>query len=193
SPEMLRLARGRIGAAGLAHAEVRRGDMFALPHGDASMDTVVLHQVLHFADAPSDAIAEAARVLAPGGRLLVVDFAPHDREELRTTQAHARLGFEGAGVTGWLDSYGLHARGAGGSAGGRPPATAARIVRETGIPAAAHLTCVDASRDEIDAVARAYWEAGVRHIVALRGDPPRAGEKFTARPDGYASAADLVA
>ena len=83
--------------------------------------------------------------------------------------------------------------GAGGSTRERTHATVARIVRETGIPAAAHLTCVDASRDEIDAVARSYWDAGVRHIVALRGDPPRAGERFEARPDGYASAAELVA
>ena len=110
SPEMLRLARGRIEAAGLPHAEVRRGDMFALPQPDSSADTVVLHQVLHFADAPADAIAEAARVLAPGGRLLIADFAPHEREELRTRQAHARLGFEEATVNGWLRDAGLEAR-----------------------------------------------------------------------------------
>ena len=83
--------------------------------------------------------------------------------------------------------------GAGGSTRARTHATVSRIVRETGIPAAAHLTCVDASRDEIDAVARDYWAAGVRHIVALRGDPPRAGERFVARPDGYGSSAELVA
>ncbi len=110
SPEMLRLARGRIEAAGLAHAEVRRGDMFALPQPDGSADTVVLHQVLHFADVPADAIAEAARVLAPGGRLLIADFAPHDREDLRTRQAHARLGFEAATVSRWLEDAGLGAQ-----------------------------------------------------------------------------------
>lgn len=110
SPEMLRLARGRIEAAGLPHAEVRRGDMFALPQTDASVDTVVLHQVLHFADSPAEAIAEASRVLAPGGRLLIADFAPHDREELRAREAHARLGFEGGVVTGWLRAAGLDAR-----------------------------------------------------------------------------------
>ena len=110
SPEMLRLARGRIEAAGLAHAEVRHGDMFALPHADASIDTVVLHQVLHFADAPGQAVAEAARVLAPGGRLLVADFAPHDREELRAAQAHTRLGFDDATVSGWMSAAGLRPR-----------------------------------------------------------------------------------
>ena len=83
--------------------------------------------------------------------------------------------------------------GAGGSTRERTHATVARIARETSVPAAAHLTCVDASRDEIAEVARAYWEAGVRHIVALRGDPPVAGSSFQARADGYAGAADLVA
>jgi methylenetetrahydrofolate reductase (NADPH) len=82
--------------------------------------------------------------------------------------------------------------GAGGSTRERTHATVERIARETSVKPAAHLTCVDASREEIDAVARAYWDAGVRHIVALRGDPPRVGEKFVARPDGYASAAELV-
>ncbi len=110
SPEMLRLARGKIEAAGLAHAEVRRADMYALPRADGSADTVVLHQVLHFADAPAAAIAEAARVLAPGGRLLVVDFAPHGCEDLRTRHAHARLGFDDAQVAGWLAAAGLEAR-----------------------------------------------------------------------------------
>lgn len=83
--------------------------------------------------------------------------------------------------------------GAGGTTRERTHATVARIARETPLKAAAHLTCVDASREEIDAVARDYWAAGVRHIVALRGDPPRAGERFEARPDGYGSAVELVA
>ena len=109
SPEMLRLARGRIEASGLPHAEVRRGDMYALPRGDGSVDTVVLHQVLHFADDPAAVIGEAARVLAPDGRLLVVDFMPHGREELRTQQRHLRLGFADAQVTGWMTAAGLNA------------------------------------------------------------------------------------
>lgn len=83
--------------------------------------------------------------------------------------------------------------GAGGSTRERTHATVARIAGETTIPAAAHLTCVNASRVEIDTIADAYWDAGVRHIVALRGDPPVAGGRFEARPDGYASAAELVA
>ena len=83
--------------------------------------------------------------------------------------------------------------GAGGSTRERTHATVARIAGNTAIPAAAHLTCVNASRDEIDAIADDYWNAGVRHIVALRGDPPVAGGRFEARADGYASAAELVA
>ncbi len=83
--------------------------------------------------------------------------------------------------------------GAGGSTRERTHATVARIARETDVPVAAHLTCVDASREEIAEVARAYWDAGVRHIVALRGDPPGGQARFVARPDGYADAAELVA
>lgn len=83
--------------------------------------------------------------------------------------------------------------GAGGSTRERTHATVSRLVRETTLTPAAHLTCVDASRGEIDDVARAYWDAGVRHIVALRGDPPRAGERFVPHPDGYENAAALVA
>ena len=110
SPEMLRLARGKLEAAGLGQAEVRHADMYALPRADQTADTVVLHQVLHFADAPAAALAEAARVLRPGGRVLVVDFAPHEREELRAEHAHARLGFSDAQVCGWLQAAGLEAR-----------------------------------------------------------------------------------
>lgn len=83
--------------------------------------------------------------------------------------------------------------GAGGTTRERTHATVARIAQETNIPAAAHLTCVEASKEEIEEVARAYWDAGVRHIVALRGDPPTAGSKFAPHPHGYTGAADLVA
>jgi methylenetetrahydrofolate reductase (NADPH) len=74
--------------------------------------------------------------------------------------------------------------GAGGSTRERTHATVARIQRETSLAAAAHLTCVEASRAEIDAIAEEYWAAGVRHIVALRGDPPVPGEPFRAHPEG---------
>ncbi|HEY7810683.1 MAG TPA: methylenetetrahydrofolate reductase [Allosphingosinicella sp.] len=83
--------------------------------------------------------------------------------------------------------------GAGGSTRERTHATVERIARETRLAAAAHLTCVEASREEIDQVARDYWAAGVRHIVALRGDPPVPGTPFAPHPQGYGSAADLVA
>jgi methylenetetrahydrofolate reductase (NADPH) len=82
--------------------------------------------------------------------------------------------------------------GAGGSTRERTHATVARIIKDTGIPAAAHLTCVEASKADIRAVAEDYWKAGVRHIVALRGDPPIMGQAFVPHPQGYASAADLV-
>ena len=110
SPEMLRLARGRIEAAGLSHGAVRRGDMYALPPADGSIDTVIIHQVLHFADDPAAVIAEAARVLAPGGRLLVIDFMPHGREELRSQQRHLRLGFADEQMLEWMAAAGLAGR-----------------------------------------------------------------------------------
>lgn len=82
--------------------------------------------------------------------------------------------------------------GAGGSTRERTHNTVARIQRETSLQAAAHLTCVEASQGEIDDIARAYWDAGIRHIVALRGDPPEQGKAFAPHPDGYANAAALV-
>lgn len=109
SAEMLHVARENLAATNIA-ADFRQGDMYALPLPDASADTVVLHQVLHYAQQPPGAIAEAARVLAPGGRLLIVDFAPHDREELRDRDAHARLGFADEVMLDWLRSTGLAGR-----------------------------------------------------------------------------------
>ena len=106
SSEMLRLARVKLEAAGIA-SSLRQGDMYALPLADGSADTVIIHQVLHYAHSPASAIAEAARVLAPGGTLLVVDFAAHDRDELRSTDAHIRLGFEDEAMTGWFAAAGL--------------------------------------------------------------------------------------
>jgi methylenetetrahydrofolate reductase (NADPH) len=83
--------------------------------------------------------------------------------------------------------------GAGGSTRERTHATVERIIRETDLTPAAHLTCVGATREEIDAIARDYWDIGVRHIVALRGDPPEPGARYSPNPGGYANAAELVA
>jgi len=108
SSEMLRLARVKLEAAGIV-SSLRQGDMYALPLGDESADNIIIHQVLHYAHSPATAIAEAARVLAPRGALLVVDFAAHDREELRATDAHIRLGFDDDVMIGWFASAGLTA------------------------------------------------------------------------------------
>jgi methylenetetrahydrofolate reductase (NADPH) len=83
--------------------------------------------------------------------------------------------------------------GAGGSTRERTHATVERILKETALTPAAHLTCVGATREEVDEVARAYWDAGVRHIVALRGDPTEAGAKYQPHPGGYRDAVELVA
>lgn len=106
SSEMLRLARVKLEAAGIA-SSLRQGDMYALPLADASADSVIIHQVLHYAHSPAAAIAEAARVLAPGGTLLVVDFAAHEREDLRASDAHIRLGFQDDVMAGWFAAAGL--------------------------------------------------------------------------------------
>ena len=107
SSEMLRLARAKLGEQGLGNAELRQADLYALPLGDGGADVAILHHVLHFAQQPGAAIAEAARVLSGGGRLLIADFAPHDREELRTQDAHTRLGFSDAQIEGWFAAAGL--------------------------------------------------------------------------------------
>jgi ArsR family transcriptional regulator len=106
SSEMLRLARVKLEAAGIA-SSLRQGDMYALPLADGAADNIIIHQVLHYAHSPAAAIAEAARVLAPGGALLIVDFAAHDREELRTTDAHIRLGFDDDVMSAWFAASGL--------------------------------------------------------------------------------------
>ena len=107
SSEMLRLARAKLAERGLTGAELRQADLYALPMADAGADLAILHHVLHFAQQPGAAISEAARVLAAGGRLLIADFAPHEREELRTRDAHARLGFSDDQIAGWFDAAGL--------------------------------------------------------------------------------------
>jgi len=107
SLDMLALARARLDRAGLRHCSVRQGDIYDLALPKDSFDVVIIHQVLHFLDDSARAIAEAARVLRPGGRLLVVDFAPHDLEFLRDEHAHRRLGFAPETVTQWLTAAGL--------------------------------------------------------------------------------------
>ena len=104
---MLSVARANLERMGLARVDLRQGDIHAPPFGRAGFDLVVVHQVLHYLDDPARALREAARLVAPGGRLLVVDFAPHDLEFLRETQAHRRLGFAPEQVTGWLEDAGL--------------------------------------------------------------------------------------
>lgn len=108
SREMLALARSTLGAdESLRGCMVRTGDMYALPVPDSSVDLVTVHQVLHYAERPAAVIAESARILRPGGRLLVVDFAPHDREELRGDHSHLRLGFPDHEIHEWFVSAGL--------------------------------------------------------------------------------------
>ena len=110
SPEMLRLARSKLAAEGDQSAEVRQADMRSLPFEDAMFDTVTLHHVLHFADDPAAVLAEAGRTVAPGGKLIVADYAPHSREDLRSRYQHLRLGFDDDAVLGWLAAAGLGSR-----------------------------------------------------------------------------------
>jgi ubiquinone/menaquinone biosynthesis C-methylase UbiE/DNA-binding transcriptional ArsR family regulator len=107
SREMLALARSRLDRAGLHNCGVRQGDMYRLPWPANSFDAVSLHQVLHYAEDAAAAIAEAGRVLRPGGRLLVVDFAPHKLTNLRDEHAHRHLGFGDDDITRWGRRVGL--------------------------------------------------------------------------------------
>ena len=107
SLDMLQVARDRLARAGLRNCSVRQGDLYDLPLDDDTFDVVILHQVLHFLEDGARAIQEAARVLRPGGRLLVVDFAPHEEEFLREQFAHRRLGFAPEAVTQWMTAAGL--------------------------------------------------------------------------------------
>lgn len=107
SHAMLSVARANLEKAGLTRVELRQGDIHAPPVESGSFDLVIIHQVLHYLDDPARALREAARLLSPGGRLLVVDFAPHTLEFLREGQAHRRLGFAREQVAGWMAEAGL--------------------------------------------------------------------------------------
>ncbi len=107
SRDMLLVARSRIERAGLRNCIVRQADMYKLPVPGGSIDLVTIHQVLHFAERPAAVLAEAARVMAPGARLILVDFASHNLAALRDEHAHRWLGFDDAEVTGWLADAGL--------------------------------------------------------------------------------------
>jgi ArsR family transcriptional regulator len=107
SVEMLSLARANLARARVGNAEIRQGTMYALDLPDGSFDVVTLHQVLHYAEDPQAVIDEAARVLKPGGRLLVVDFGPHELVRLQREHAHRHLGFADNQVSGWLRGAGL--------------------------------------------------------------------------------------
>lgn len=107
SSEMLRLARAKLSERGLTNTELRQADLYALPLADGAADVAIVHHVLHFAQQPGAAIAEAARVLTTGGRLLIADFAAHDREELRAQDGHTRLGFADEQMATWFAAAGL--------------------------------------------------------------------------------------
>ena len=104
---MLAYARAKLSRGGLDKAQVRHGDLYNLSVEDNAASAVVMHQVLHFLSDPARAIAEAARVLAPGGKLLIVDFAPHALEELRERIAHERLGIATQQIEDWMRAAGL--------------------------------------------------------------------------------------
>ena len=107
SHSMLAVARANLERAEVRRVDLRQGDVYSPPFDRAAFDLIVIHQVLHFLDDPGRAVREAARLLLPGGRLLIVDFAPHSLEFLRTEHAHRRLGFRTDTVTAWLVQAGL--------------------------------------------------------------------------------------
>lgn len=110
SPDMLRFGRAKLAEAGIANVELRQGDMNRLDLPSGAADTVILHQVLHYSRHPGTAIAEAARLLAADGLLLIVDVAPHGIEALRRDHAHVRLGFSDEEVLSYLAASGLEGK-----------------------------------------------------------------------------------
>jgi ArsR family transcriptional regulator len=107
SHEMLAVARANLDQTSLRNCQVRQADMYHLPLPDGGFEAATLHNVLHFAVDPAAVLAEAARVLTPGGRLAVIDFAPHQQEFLRREHAHRRLGFADAEISKWFTAFGL--------------------------------------------------------------------------------------
>ncbi len=124
----------------------------------------------------------------PGDIAVSFEFFPPRTEKMAQTLWESVKTLEPLGPRFVSVTYG-----AGGSTRERTHEQVVRINRETDIPAAAHLTCVQATREEIDEVARHYWESGIRHVVALRGDPPDGQSRYTPHPGGYANAAELIA
>ena len=109
SPAMLSVARANLEKVGIRNVQLRQGDVYALNPGETAFSLIVIHQVLHFLDDPARALREAARLLAPGGRLVVADLAPHGDERLRTEFAHRRLGFAAEEIAGFMRDAGLEA------------------------------------------------------------------------------------
>lgn len=107
SREMLAIARSMLERNGIRHAKLRQSDIFAVPLPDASADVVTIHQVLHFLDEPQKALLEARRIMKPDGKLVIVDFAPHDLEMLREEHAHRRLGVSAEQLASWLQRSNL--------------------------------------------------------------------------------------
>ena len=103
SREMIAIARANLEKKGLRHAQVRQGDIYALPFANAAADVVIIHQVLHYLDDPARALIEARRILHSEGRLMVIDFAPHEHEALRNEHAHRRLGISTEQITLWFN------------------------------------------------------------------------------------------
>jgi ubiquinone/menaquinone biosynthesis C-methylase UbiE len=112
SHQMLTVARSNLEAANIANASVRHGDATSAPYQDSCASVVIIHQVLHFLDDPARALNEAARLLKPGGRLIVVDFAPHTLEHLRSEHAHRHLGVSEVDFQRWAEKAGLNVKAA---------------------------------------------------------------------------------
>ncbi len=107
SRDMLAIARANLDQRNIKHAQVRQADIYELPFSDDTADLISIHQVLHFLDDPQSALLEARRVLKPGGEMIIVDFAPHELEELRTAHAHRRLGISAEQMAGYFARAGL--------------------------------------------------------------------------------------